>query len=462
MTDLRSSTSRRRFLGGLAAFGGAALLAACGTPTRPTEVPKAAEPAKPAEASKPAEAPKAAGAPAAAGGGAKILVRLNGISPPIQEYTNKLIADYNREKSVSVEIDYTDWASSFQKISTGMAGGTAPDIFMGGGLWTPVIASKGGSLELDGHVKNMKDWNDWFQVARDDVVYLGKIHALPYRGNSRGNIFYRKSLFEKAGLDPKKPPTTWEEAHEMGAKLTQKSGDQYQIAGWHIAQPPIDLSQQYEDALYQNGSGYFNADKTAPTNNTPEGREALQFWVTFVEKGILPKQGMDAGVPNMNAYSAGKVAMYPGWPGDINNARLNAPAVFEDTLVAPPLKKKEQRLQLFIDKYFIFSKTKVADPAWALLEMLSQPQVNNRIGIEADWGLPIRQASADTSEVYKDPRMKVVVDNVKFGKIRQVVPQHFDVQPAMGRHVEAAVKGAKSVEQALKDMDEEVTKILKS
>jgi hypothetical protein len=55
-----------------------------------------------------------------------------------------------------------------------------------------------------------------------------------------------------------------------------------------------------------------------------------------------------------------------------------------------------------------------------------------------------------------------VVDNVKFGKIRQVVPQHFDVQPAMGRHVEAAVKGVKSVEQALKDMDEEVTKILKS
>jgi hypothetical protein len=40
------------------------------------------------------------------------------------------------------------------------------------------------------------------------------------------------------------------------------------------------------------------------------------------------------------------------------------------------------------------------------------------------------------------------------------VPQHFDVQPAMGREVEAAVRGAKTVQQALADMDDAVTKIL--
>ena len=39
---------------------------------------------------------------------------------------------------------------------------------------------------------------------------------------------------------------------------------------------------------------------------------------------------------------------------------------------------------------------------------------------------------------------------------------YFDVQPAMGREVEAAMQGVKTVKQALKDMDDEVTKILKS
>jgi multiple sugar transport system substrate-binding protein len=332
---------------------------------------------------------------------------------------------------------------------------------MGGGLWTPVMASKGGSLELDPYLKGYKDWEDWYDVARKDVVFDGKTHAVPFRGNSRGNIIYRKSLFEKAGLDPKKPPTTWEEAYEMAQKLTQKQGDNYQVAGWHIVFTPTDATQQYEDAIYQAGGAYFNADRTKPTNNTPEGKEALQFWVDFVNKGILPKQGMDAGVPNLNAYSAGKIALYPGWPGDINNARLNAPQVFEDTLVGPPLKRKEQALTLYIDKYFIYKKSKAADQTWELLTTVIKPENNNRIGVEADWGLPVRKATADTAEPYKDPRLKVVVDNVKYGKIRLAVPQHFDVQPAMSRHVEAAVKGAKSVDQALKDMDEEVAKILK-
>jgi len=454
------SLTRRELLGALAGLGGAALLAACGTPSRPTEVPKPASAAKPAD--KPAETKPAAAAPAASGTGAKILLRLNGISPPIQEFANKWIADYNKEKGVTVEIDYTDWGSSFQKITTGIAGGTAPDIFMGGGLWHAVMPARGGSLELDGYVKNMKDWNDYFEVARQDVTIQGKVVAIPYRGNSRGNITYRKSLFEKAGLDPKKPPTTWEEAQQYGAKLVQKQGDRFEVSGWNFDPAPPDLSQQYEDFLFQAGGGYFNEERTRPTNNTAEGEEALSTMVSFVQKGLVPKAGMDSGVPNLQAYSAGKVAMTPTWPGFINNARLFAQPVFEDTLTAPPLKKKVQVLQLYIDKYFIFRRSKVPDQAWQLVEALSAPEVNNRIGIEADWGLPVRKASADSSPIYKDPRMAVIVDNMKYGRIRQAVAQHFDVQPAMGREVEAAMQGAKTVKQALQDMDAEVTKILKS
>ncbi|TAK24144.1 MAG: sugar ABC transporter substrate-binding protein [Chloroflexota bacterium] len=452
--------SRRRLIGVGVMFGAGALLAACQpaatpAPAKPAEPAKAAE--KPAE--KPAEPKPAAQAPAA-GAGSKILLRLNGIDPPGQTFANDFIAKYNQDKKVSVEIDYTDWASSFQKITTGIAGGTAPDIFIGGGLWTPVMADKGGSLELDSYVKGMKDWEDWYDVARKDVAWKGKIYAIPYRMNSRGNIIYRKSLFQKAGLDPAKPPQNWKDALEMAAKLTQKEGDKYLVAGWHIVFNPTDSTQQYEDALFQMGGSYLNEERTAPTNNTPEGEAALQFWVDFAEKGILPRQGMDSGVPNLNAYTAGKIALYPGWPQDMLNTKLNAPQVWDDTLTASPLMQKIRSYQIYVDKYFIFKKTKVADQSWELVNALTSPEVNNNLGIGGTWGLPARKAS-ESAEIFKDSRMKVFVENVKYGRPRQVVPQHFDVQPAMGRHVEAAFKGAKSVKQALKDMDEEVTKILK-
>ena len=70
----------------------------------------------------------------------------------------------------------------------------------------------------------MPEWSDWYEVARQDATYQGKVHVIPYRMNARGNIIYRKSLFEKAGLDPTKPPTNWEEALNMALKLTQKDG----------------------------------------------------------------------------------------------------------------------------------------------------------------------------------------------------------------------------------------------
>lgn len=433
----RNRISRRQMLQGIAVLGGAAALAACGAP--------------------PTGAPAESGA--ASEGGASILLRLNGIDAPGQEFADKFIADYNAENNVNIEIDYTDWASSFQKITTGLAGGTSPDIFMGGGLWTPVIASKEGSLVLDDWVAEWPDWEDWYPSAREDVTYNGNIHAVAYRQNARGNIIYRKSMFEAAGLDPATPPDNWSDAHEMAAALTQATDGRFDVAGWYISMATNDLTQQYEDALFQNGGNYFNEDRTAPTNNTPEGEEALQFWVNFIEEGTLPAEGMDSGVPNLHAYSAGKIALFPGWPQDMLNVKLNAPEIWDDTLTAPPLMQKERRYQIYVDKYFVYRNTKAPDESVALVRALVSGEAGIALGIEGTWGLPSR-AEHESAPSYEDPRMQVFLSNIQYGKARQIVPQHFDVQPAMGRHVEAALRGVKTVPEALADMDEEVTKIL--
>jgi len=436
----QNQLSRRRFLQSVAVLSGATALAACASPQGDTSGGEGGD------------------APAS-GGTANILVRLNGIDAPGQEYADQFIIDYGAENNVNIEIDYTDWGSSFQKATTGLAGGTSPDIFMGGGLWTPVIASKKGSLELDDWVATWDDWEDWYEGARDDVTFEGSVHGVPYRMNARGNIIYRKSLFEEAGLDPESPPSTWIEVQEAAAALTQMDGDKFAVSGWYIDMGTNGLTQQYEDALFQAGGNYFNDDRSAPTNNTPEGEEALQFWTSFIENGLLPAEGMDSGIPNLNAYSAGKVALFPGWPQDMLNVKLNAPEIWEDTLVASPLEHKERRYQLYVDKYFVYSGTKVPDEAVALTRALVTGEAGIQLGIEGTWGLPSRKEH-ESAPSYEDPRMQVFLENIQYGKARQIVPEHFDVQPAMGRHVETAVRGVNTVQEALANMDDEVTKIL--
>ena len=51
----------------------------------------------------------------------------------------------------------------------------------------------------------------------------GELYALPYVGNSQ-LFFYRKDLFEKAGLQmPDKP--TWDFVKTAAAKITDKAGE---------------------------------------------------------------------------------------------------------------------------------------------------------------------------------------------------------------------------------------------
>lgn len=48
----------------------------------------------------------------------------------------------------------------------------------------------------------------------------GKMLSLPWNA-STGVLFYNKTAFKKAGLDPEKPPATWPEFEKMGKKLYQ-------------------------------------------------------------------------------------------------------------------------------------------------------------------------------------------------------------------------------------------------
>jgi len=102
---IKQQISRRRFLQGTALLGGMTVFAAC---TPPQADSGSSEDAAPESA------------------GANILVRLNGIDAPGQEFADQFIIDYGAENNVSIEIDYTDWGSSFQKATTGLAGGSRP------------------------------------------------------------------------------------------------------------------------------------------------------------------------------------------------------------------------------------------------------------------------------------------------------------------------------------------------
>ncbi len=384
--------------------------------------------------------------------GTEIDVRWNGLDPVSQRAALDEAAKFEDETGIVIRADFSDWASSFQKITTGFAAGTAPDIWQAGGLWTPVLASSGGTLFLDEFVRGWEEWPDWYPVARKDVEYEGHVHGIPYRLNYRGNPVIRESYFEATGL-PATPPTTWDELNEVSEQLTLGDGNRWNLAGFNVQHS----TQVYEDWLIQAGGSHFNANLRRPTNDTDEGFAALSQHVRHrLVSRVMPPEGVDSGIPNLQAFCAGRVSIQQLWPGDVANCKINIPDVFADMLVGEPFSGPEaQGLQLYVDKYMTYKLTRSPDAVFAVLEWLSPVEINYAINVESRFSMPCRVA-AESLPIYQTSPWSEFMMNWRFGRQRPVVADHFDVQPAMGRWVEKAALGDVSVREALQGMDAEV------
>lgn len=385
-------------------------------------------------------------------------MRFYGMPAATQTETRKEIDAFKAKSNITIEPDFIDWGASFQKITTDMAGGTVPDVFATGGIWVPVLASKGITRPLDDFLKAWPDWTDFYPSMKEDASWKGEVHGIPYEVTYRGNPVWRKSYFKNAGLDPEKAPKTWEEAKELGKRLTKREGDKWEIAGFNLQ---IDSTQVYEDFLVQAGGHYFNEDRTKPTNNTPEGKQALEMLVWFGVVGqTMPKEGMQSGAPDLIAVAAGKVAIEQMWAYHVAAVERTKPEVFKDIGIGEPLTgPKAKALQIYVNRHAISSKSKEPEAAWEAIKYSSESDRNYRLNIVPQRSMPVRKA-LESFEMYQTSPWKELAANAQWGKPREVVPQHFDVQPAMGRWVEKAARGTISVEEALKGMDDEVAEIL--
>ena len=115
-----------------------------------------------------------------------------------------------------------------------LAGGTAPDVYkawfhilrhdIDEGFCYPLNEWLGDDVDGDGKLSDGEakwpGWKDVPQLWRDVATKDGKVYAVPTPGFAYYGIVYRKDLVKAAGLDPEKPPRTWDEFADWCRKLT--------------------------------------------------------------------------------------------------------------------------------------------------------------------------------------------------------------------------------------------------
>lgn len=117
----------------------------------------------------------------------------------------------------TVELQSDPWGDWATKYTTMFAAGEPADVFMVNNPDFATFANSGNLLNLDEYVEDGY-FDDFFPGVLGMYNWQGANMAIPFTTDCR-ILWYNKDIFEAAGLDPEKAPTTWEELATYANKI---------------------------------------------------------------------------------------------------------------------------------------------------------------------------------------------------------------------------------------------------
>jgi multiple sugar transport system substrate-binding protein len=221
-----------------------------------------------------------------------------------------LVKNFNatagKEASVEVKLLIIPWDDFNTKLSVAMASRKAPALTVVNSDQVPVYAKQNAldpftAEELTAAGIDQKDYVPaaWAAGAVGDKQFGVPISIFPR------SIYYNKTLFEKAGLDPEKAPTTGAEVM-ADAKAIAALGDGtmglfFNLAGAGTFRNFYSVYWQYEDSLY-------NADMTNVSDTfTASATKALTALKGFIDAGVTPAK--DIGPDAAKLFAQNKIGI---------------------------------------------------------------------------------------------------------------------------------------------------------
>nr|BBJ49431.1 hypothetical protein SAVMC3_20600 [Streptomyces avermitilis] len=157
-----------------------------------------------------------------------------------------------------------------------LAGGQMEDVFYTYFTDATHVVDVNQAADITSYVKDLKSYDTVQQQLRDIYTVDGKVYGVPRTGYSMG-LIYNRGLFEKAGLDPDKPPATWDEVRAAAKRIAALGGGTVGYAdysaqnqgGWH-----------FTAELYSQGGDVVSADGKKATVDTPRARRCSRTCTT--------------------------------------------------------------------------------------------------------------------------------------------------------------------------------------
>lgn len=227
---------------------------------------------------------------------------------------NKLVDNFNNsQKKIHVTAQFQGtYDDAINKLKSAMQGNAGPDVVQIYDIGTRFMIDSGYIVPMQNFIDSEK--YDTSSLEPNLLAYYSvgnKLYSMPFN-SSTPILYYNKTAFKAAGLDPNKPPKTFSEIEEDAKALTKKDGSgkvtQYgfsmAIYGWFFEQLVGKQGFMYTN----NGNGRTGKATAVDFDKNDAGLNVMKEWEKLYESGNMGNFGRKTA-DTQNAFIAGRTAM---------------------------------------------------------------------------------------------------------------------------------------------------------
>jgi sorbitol/mannitol transport system substrate-binding protein len=322
------------------------------------------------------------------------------------------------------------------------------------------------------------DYADVIPSVKNGLSYEGKLYAVPFYAES-SFTYYRKDLFDAAGLKmPEKP--TYDQIAEFAAKLTDKSKEQYGFC--QRGKPGWGENMAFVGPMVNAFGGRWFNEKWEPQLTSEPWQKAISYYVKNMNAYGPPGATANGHNENRALFATGHCAMWvdaTSAAGYIFNP-AESQVADKTAFAAAPIQVTSNGSGWFWawSLGIPVSSTK-ADAAKSFVKWATSKEYIATVGKEIGWvsAPPGTRQSTYNSPEYQQaaPFAKVVYESIANADITKptkdpvpyigiqyvAIPEFQGLGTQVGQQIAAALAGQVTVDQALQTAQRTVERTMK-
>ncbi len=350
-----------------------------------------------------------------------------------------------------VESQQLTWQSGFEKIVLAFASRTAPDLCEIGSTWVARFADEGALWKMPENPDTLAA--AYFLTGPG--IYRDGVYALPWLVGTRA-LFYNRALFEEAGIDPDRPPETWPDLLDYAARIDDL-GPEVHGFGTNAGERHV-LYKKFMPFAWGNGGDILGPDGRSVIFDSEANREALRFFLALAKVSLVEKQAVLDQV-----FKEGRIGMMISGSWNLKSIPEESPDLSFGVALIPRPAGPGGRHASFggAEMLAIPASSGRKGAAMELARFLLRPDQAWRIAREVRSVWPSAKDAADSAPPLAAEE-RVFLEQMTTARTTPTHPQWVELEEIIDAHLERALYGRSTPEEALGAAEAEMQRVLNS